>query len=153
MAVGIEQFYIATTSSESKRRALKKAFRHSDRITGLYLKTFAATAREAFGIYSQNFILSRCPPASNTDSFRRSNPGIASGHRDRLQKIDTVRAAFRHVVASRAIHLAENGEAPLGITDERDVDFRVDQIIASVELGDPGGGLGQGKPAQMHRTQ
>src|SRR5437016_3607817 len=77
--------------------------------------------------------------------------GIGQG--DRLQKIDTVGAAFGHLITARPTHLAENREAPLGVTDQGNIYSWINEVIASVKFGDFGGGLGQRQSCEVDRSK
>src|SRR5438067_73341 len=100
-----------------------------------HLKIFAAALRQPFGIHSQNLIITGVRSATDTDSLRRGDTTVTTGHRNCLQKIDPIGTAFGHFIATRAIYLTKNGEAAFSVTDEGDVHSRIDQIIASVKFG------------------
>ncbi len=115
------------------------AFSDRNRVTRQHPK--AATAfRDTFRIDAKNLIatVNLTPDA---DSLGRRDAGISAGHGDGFQKIDSAGAPFRHFEAPRPIHLTENSEAPLGVTDKRDVHFRTHKVILAVKFRQSGGGL------------
>src|SRR3954468_10001976 len=114
--------------------SLENAFAYGDRVAGQHLEiVFSSAARQPFGVHLQNFIAFRTM-APHADPFRGCNPGVAASHGNSLEDIDATLAALRHFETARTIDLAEHGEAALRVTDERDVDLRVHQVILSVKL-------------------
>src|SRR5262249_20281609 len=110
----------------------KNAFADSDGITRLDAKASALSLGEALRINLQNLI-SAGGMSSHSYSFRRSDARISTSHSDRLQEIDTV---GRHFEDSRVTYLAQHCKAPASVVDKCDVDLRVDQVIAAVQLCD-----------------
>src|SRR5436190_24138117 len=116
-----------------KKFRLKNTFADGDGITRLDEKTSALSLGEALRINLENLIAAGAL-SSHGYSFRRGDARISTSQRDRLQKIDTLRAVVRHFEAAGSIYLTQNRKAPFCIAEKRDVDLRVDQIIAAVQL-------------------
>ena len=72
----------------------------------------------------------------DADFLRGGDAGVAASHGDGLQQIDPFRAAIGHFVAARSIHLAQHGKATFGVTDQHHVYLRIDQIVATVKIGE-----------------
>src|ERR1041384_4634340 len=123
--------------------ALKETFGNSHGVAWLNLKAFAATFCQSFGVDPQDFVVTGVGSTTNTDSFRGGDARVTTGHSDRFQKIDTIGIAFRHFVTAGPIHLAENRKAAFGVTDERDIDFWIHQIVAAIKVGNFRSGLGE----------
>ena len=115
---------------EGGRIRLENTFAHGDGITRLDAKTSALSFGEAFRINLQNLI-SAGGMSSHSYSFRRSDARISSSHSDRLQYIDTI---GRHFEDTGVTYLAQNRKAAASVGEKRDVDLRVDQIIAAVQI-------------------
>src|SRR5207302_10977489 len=91
--------------------------------------------------------------SADADSLWRGDASVTSSHRNRLQQIDAFRTAIRHVIAARAIDLPKHGKTTLGIANEHDIDPGIDEVVPSVEIGEPGGGLGKGESGEMNRAK
>src|SRR5256885_13827943 len=132
--------------------SLEKAFRDGDGIARKHLEVFAAALGEAFCVHSQNLVLTSPSATPHAHAFRRGYPCVTARHCDRLQKIDAVRTALGHFVASRTIDLPKNRKAPLRITDEGHSHSRVYEVVAAVKLRDLTRSLRQGNSGEMNGT-
>ena len=137
------------TREAESASALKDAFSDGHSIARKDRKTAAFPLSHAFGVDSQNLVVTALAMAANADSVRRRDSCVTARHGDCLEEIDSTRVALWHFVTSRAVYLAEDGKPAPSITDERDVDSRVHQIITAVEFREAGGRLGEGQATEM----
>src|SRR5205085_10501469 len=121
----------------------KDAFADCDRVARKDGEAAAFPFGDPFPVYLDHLVVPAVAVAPDADPVGRRDAGVAAGHRDRLEQIHSTGGAFRHFIAAGAIDLAEDGEPPTGVPDERDVDLGIDEIIAAVKLRQAGDGLGE----------
>src|SRR5437870_12978876 len=90
---------------------------------------------------------------AHADPLRSGDASVAAGHGDRFQQIDAFGAALGHFIAAGTIDLAEHSETTLGVADEHDVDPGIDEVVAGVEIGEPGSGLDKREPSEVNRAK
>src|SRR4029077_2214166 len=117
-------------------------------ITRLDEKASALSLGEALRINLENLIAAGVL-SSHGYSFRRGDARISTSQRDRLQQIDTLLSALRHFLAAGATYLTQNRKTLSCVAEKRDVDLRVDQIIAAVQLCEFRNCLSQSQSCQM----
>ena len=116
---------------------LENAFANRDRIARLNREVTTVTSGQTFRIDPNDFVFAGAGMPADADSLRGGDAGVTSGHGDRFQQIDALRAAIGHFIAARTIDLAEHGETAFGVADEHDVDPGINEVIASIEIGEP----------------
>src|SRR5205809_4375801 len=131
----------------------EETFRHRDGIPRQHLEIFAASLGQPLCIDPQDLVFAACAASANADSLRRCDPGVTAGHRDRFQKIDSVRTAFWHFVTPGPINLSENCETAFRVTDECHIHSWIHEIIASVKFRDAVGCLPECESREMHGTE
>src|SRR4029077_19667131 len=131
---------------------LENAFANRDRIAGENREVATVAAGQTFCIYPNDFVFAGAGMPADADSLRGGDASVTSGHGDRFQQIDALRAAIGHFIAAGTIDLAEHGETALGIADKHDVDPGIDQEVASVEIGEPRGGLSERESGEVNRA-
>src|SRR5207302_4005567 len=132
---------------------LENAFANRDGIAGKNREVATVAASQTFRIHPNDFVFAGTGMTADADSLRGGDASVTSGHGNRFQQINAFRASIGHFIAARAIDLAEHGKTTLGITDQHHIDPGIDQVIASVEVGEPRGSLGERESGEMNRAK